>query len=85
MGGCDVPIADSGDCHHHKPVGVEERETTVNTHEVVQQANPGRMGGERKGVRVRETCLSQSAADINGPYKLMLSIQSNGGTFLHTN
>ena len=46
VGGCDVAIANSGDCYHHKPVGVEERETKIDTHEVVQQANPEKNGGE---------------------------------------
>ena len=60
VGGCNVAIADSGDCHHHKPVGVEERETKVDTHEMVQQTNPGRTGrrgfgrGMEEGARMEK-------------------------------
>ena len=57
MGRENVPIANSCDCHHHKPVGIKKCETVVNTHEVVQQANPGGTGGrgnEERGGRERE-------------------------------
>ena len=51
MRGGDVPVADRGDGYYHKPEGIKESETFVETHEMVQQAYPGKWVAGRKGER----------------------------------
>ena len=39
--GMDIPIADSAEGDHHKPVRVKEGQPVPNSLKVVQQAHPG--------------------------------------------